>query len=54
MQDLKNQSIWVIWKLKDNRKLPFSAITGYETGSSPDHSGEWTDYSTAAAKLAEL
>ena len=54
MQDLKNQSIWVIWKLKDNRKLPFSAITGYETGSSPDHSGEWTDYNTATAKLAEL
>ena len=54
MQDLKRQNVWVCWKYvsKGGRmtKVPFS-ISGRATGTSPDHSVEWTDFATAAAAL---
>jgi P4 family phage/plasmid primase-like protien len=54
MQDLKRQNVWVCWKYvsKGGRmtKVPFS-ISGRATGTSPDHSAEWTDFATAAAAL---
>ena len=53
MQHLKSQPIWVLWKLSDGRKRPFSALTGHETGASQDHRHEWTDYNNAASALAK-
>ena len=54
MYDLKKQNIWVCWKYvsKGGRltKMPFAA-TGGATGTSPDHSGEWTDFVSAAAAV---
>ena len=53
MQYLKSQPIWVLWKLSDGRKRPFSALTSHETGASQDHRHEWTDYEKAASALAK-
>ena len=53
MQYLKSQPIWVLWKLSDGRKRPFSALTSHGTGASQDHSREWTDYESAASALAK-
>ena len=53
MQHLKSQPIWVLWKLSDGRKRPFSALNSHETGASPDHRHEWTDYNSAASALAK-
>ena len=59
MQELKKQNVWVCWKYvsKGGRmtKMPFAAAGG-ATGTSPDHSGEWTDFvsAAAAAKKPEL
>ena len=51
MHKLKEQPIWVNWRLINNKKRPFSVITGHETGTSPEYAREWTDYSKAMAKL---
>ena len=52
MNTLKQQKIWVCWKYVNdngrNTKKPFS-VTGYPTGTSKDHSDEWSDYETALA-----
>ena len=59
MQELKKQNVWACWKYvsKGGRmtKMPFAAAGG-ATGTSPDHSGEWTDFvsAAAAAKKPEL
>ena len=54
MQELKQQNIWLIWVLRDKKKLPFSALTGYETGTSQEYASKWIDYDTAAKKLDEF
>lgn len=36
------------------KKLPFSALTGYETGTSQEYASKWIDYDTAAKKLDEI
>ena len=54
MQELKKQNIQLIWVLRDKKKLPFSALTGYETGTSQEYASKWTDYDTAAKKLDEV
>ena len=54
MQELKQQNIWLIWVLRDKKKLPFSALTGYETGTSQEYASKWIDYDTAAKKLDEI
>ncbi|MBR3019960.1 MAG: DNA primase [Clostridia bacterium] len=54
MHDLKKQNVWVCWKYvsKGGRmtKMPFAA-TGRATGTSPEHSGEWADFVSAAAAV---
>ncbi len=54
MKELKNQKIWVCWKYVtvDGRrtKKPF-AVTGMPTGTSADHSNEWSDFAGAVAAL---
>lgn len=59
MQDLKKQNVWVCWKYVSKSsgmtKMPFAAAGG-NTGTSPDHCGEWTDFVSAAsaAKKPEI
>lgn len=54
MDKLKNKRVWVCWKYvgKDGRltKQPF-AVSGKPTGTSNDHSAEWSIYDVAAAAL---
>ena len=54
MDKLKNKRVWVCWKYvgKDGHltKQPYSA-SGKPTGTSSDHSAEWSTYDVATAAL---
>ena len=57
LQQLKRMPTWVCWKYvtKAGRKtkVPY-AVTGRQTGTSPDHSNEWTDFAAAATAQKKL
>jgi len=53
MNDLKQMPVWLCWRYeeRDGRqtKVPYSALTGKQTGTSQDHAGEWATFERVGA-----
>ena len=53
MNELKQRPVWLCWRYEERSgrqtKVPYSALTGRQTGTSQDHAKEWADYERAGA-----